>query len=493
WITAISQCPDDDVDFVCDQDDNCPDRYNPLQEDADSDDLGDSCDLCTDLDGDGYGDFGFPLNTCTTDNCPATYNPDQSDADADGIGDSCDICTDTDGDGLGDPGYPANTCEQDNCPEVFNPLQEDSDSDDVGDSCDVCTDTDGDGFGNPGFPATTCALDNCPDAFNPLQEDSDGDGTGDSCDICTDTDGDGFGDPGFPANTCALDNCPEVFNPLQEDSDSDGVGDSCDICPLHAADDCCNPTEGNLPPAVTSPSTVLVEPGHLALSYTATAVDPNCDGSEISLEIIDYPTWASVAGNQISGQPGCTDADGSFKVVASDGNLADTLEVAVTVDHSNVPPTVITPDTLLLRSGQVWRYYPEIVDPDDIVHSVTYLYAPVWCELLSDTLVGSAPEISDWDSVLVSAADFCGVDTAGFTIRVYICGDANSDAIANISDAVFLIQYIFNQGDPPDPLVAGDANCDGTGNITDAVYLITYIFGGGPPPCAACQEACFGR
>ena len=29
----------------------------------------------------------------------------------------------------------------------------------------------------------------------------------------------------------------------------------------------------------------------------------------------------------------------------------------------------------------------------------------------------------------------------------------------------------------------GDVNCDGTANITDAVYLITYIFGGGPVPC----------
>jgi hypothetical protein len=29
----------------------------------------------------------------------------------------------------------------------------------------------------------------------------------------------------------------------------------------------------------------------------------------------------------------------------------------------------------------------------------------------------------------------------------------------------------------------GDVNCDGTANITDAVYLIQYIFGGGPAPC----------
>ncbi|MFH2057064.1 MAG: dockerin type I repeat-containing protein [bacterium] len=68
----------------------------------------------------------------------------------------------------------------------------------------------------------------------------------------------------------------------------------------------------------------------------------------------------------------------------------------------------------------------------------------------------------------------------------YLCGDADGDGIANITDAVFLITYIFSEGPPPEPLAAGDANCDGIPNITDAVYLITYIFGGGPAPCADC-------
>ncbi len=68
----------------------------------------------------------------------------------------------------------------------------------------------------------------------------------------------------------------------------------------------------------------------------------------------------------------------------------------------------------------------------------------------------------------------------------FICGDANADGTVNITDAVYLITYIFAGGPPPDPYEAGDANCDGTVNITDAVYLITYIFGGGPAPCEEC-------
>ena len=50
--------------------------------------------ICFDTDGDGYGDPGYPQNTCPLDNCPFTYNPEQEDLDSDGIGDSCDICPD---------------------------------------------------------------------------------------------------------------------------------------------------------------------------------------------------------------------------------------------------------------------------------------------------------------------------------------------------------------------------------------------------------------
>jgi hypothetical protein len=68
----------------------------------------------------------------------------------------------------------------------------------------------------------------------------------------------------------------------------------------------------------------------------------------------------------------------------------------------------------------------------------------------------------------------------------YMCGDCNEDAIVNISDAVYLISYIFSGGPAPNPLEAGDSNCDALVNISDAVYLIGYIFSGGSVPCAAC-------
>ncbi|MCK4857716.1 MAG: right-handed parallel beta-helix repeat-containing protein [candidate division Zixibacteria bacterium] len=69
---------------------------------------------------------------------------------------------------------------------------------------------------------------------------------------------------------------------------------------------------------------------------------------------------------------------------------------------------------------------------------------------------------------------------------IFICGDADGDGMVNIADVVYLINYIFSGGPPPDPLLAGDVDCNSMVNIADVVYLIDYIFAGGPEPCAGC-------
>ncbi len=64
----------------------------------------------------------------------------------------------------------------------------------------------------------------------------------------------------------------------------------------------------------------------------------------------------------------------------------------------------------------------------------------------------------------------------------YIPGDADGSGTITISDAVFIINYIFASGTAPSPLAAGDGDCTGTITISDAVYIISYIFNGGPEP-----------
>ncbi len=105
--------------------------------------------VCTDSDGDRFGDPGHPENTCPVDNCPYAYNPNQHDVDGDGLGDICD--PDIDGDGL--------LNAADNCPMKKNASQQNSDSDSLGDACD-----------------------NCPYIANNDQWDENADGIGDWCD-----------------------------------------------------------------------------------------------------------------------------------------------------------------------------------------------------------------------------------------------------------------------------------------------------------------------
>lgn len=69
---------------------------------------------------------------------------------------------------------------------------------------------------------------------------------------------------------------------------------------------------------------------------------------------------------------------------------------------------------------------------------------------------------------------------------LFICGDADNSGTVTISDAVYLISYIFAGGPTPNPLGTGDSDCNGYISISDAVYLITHIFSGGPAPCAGC-------
>jgi hypothetical protein len=75
-----------------------------------------------------------------------------------------------------------------------------------------------------------------------------------------------------------------------------------------------------------------------------------------------------------------------------------------------------------------------------------------------------------WDDLLVSRE------------RYYLLGDANGDGVINVTDVVYLINYLFIGGPAPNPLAAGDANCDGVVNASDVVYLINYLFISGPPP-----------
>jgi hypothetical protein len=64
-----------------------------------------------------------------------------------------------------------------------------------------------------------------------------------------------------------------------------------------------------------------------------------------------------------------------------------------------------------------------------------------------------------------------------------LCGDANGDKKIDVSDVIFLINYLFKGGTTPDPLGVCDVDRDDNVSVSDVIYLINYLFKAGPKPC----------
>jgi hypothetical protein len=52
----------------------------------------------------------------------------------------------------------------------------------------------------------------------------------------------------------------------------------------------------------------------------------------------------------------------------------------------------------------------------------------------------------------------------------------------NITDGIYVLNFLFLGGAGPTCREAADANDDGTINITDGIYLLNFLFLGGPEP-----------
>jgi len=314
-----------------------------------------------------------------------------------------------------------------------------------------CTDSDGDGWGDHGDSLNTCDLDNCETAHNPDQADFDGDGIGDVCDVCisdaqNDIDGDGVcGD---------LDNCPLIANPNQTDSDGDGAGDICDICPLDNAND--------------------------------------VDGDGVCGDLDNCPTVQNPSQDD-------ADSDGI-------GDLCDNCPTVYNPSQSDVDSSGVGDHC----DGRVHAYQN---NPPDGFKNQSYFYQfqtiggtpPFNWQFLGGDLpfgtnfnggaegtITGTPTYSAtflFTIVVTDGSNPATADTASFDIVItdpFLCADADASGAVTISDAVYLINYIFAGGPAPNPVLAGDADCTGAVSISDAVYLINYIFAGGPAPCAAC-------
>ena len=69
-------------------------------------------------------------------------------------------------------------------------------------------------------------------------------------------------------------------------------------------------------------------------------------------------------------------------------------------------------------------------------------------------------------------------------------GDSNASGDLNITDGVFVLNYLFLGGPEPTCQDAADSDDNGQLNITDGVRILNYLFLGGPAPPAPGPDTC---
>ena len=151
------------------------------------------------------------------------------------------------------------------------------------------------------------------------------------------------------------------------------------------------------------------------------------------------------------------DSVGFFEVPGRAGNVLVKSNLA----YLSAYPGVYVLDVADPSNPSVVTYYETPGNPRDIFVDDPYVL------------------VADYSSLLIFEASFLVSD---------VPGDVNYDKVVNVSDVVYLVNYLYKAGPPPvDPDLA-DVNGDCEINVADVVYLVNYLYRGGPAPQQGCVE-----
>jgi len=176
----------------------------------------------------------------------------------------------------------------------------------------------------------------------------------------------------------------------------------------------------------------------------------------------------------------------------------------IVVSALNFKPTISVPESVVVYAGFTANFTAIATDPDTLdtltitkegmgefpcpprtTPNVCYFW---WTTEDADTLNSPYQVVFAVDD----GRDSTDTGVVGINVLSYYIppsgteGDANGDSLVDIGDVIFLLNYLFMNGPPPNPPSAGDANGDCFIGISDVIWLINYLYLEGPPPQIRC-------
>lgn len=181
--------------------------------------------------------------------------------------------------------------------------------------------------------------------------------------------------------------------------------------------------------------------------------------------------------------------------VASDGVLESRTTVTITVNEAgNQSPyfTMSLPSVQPVIVDEIYTANFTAFDPDLDLMTISYSAIPLnstFTDLGDGTadfvFTPQSTQIGDVYNLTFTVTDpNSAFDEINVTYEVvaFLRGDANSDNTLDMSDILFILNYLYKGGQAPASFDATDVNYDNEINVLDAEYLIRYFYKQGPSP-----------
>ncbi len=204
----------------------------------------------------------------------------------------------------------------------------------------------------------------------------------------------------------------------------------------------------NSPPVITSSASANATED-IYFMYLAEATDP--EDSTVTFAFDQRPLWLSANVDSAYGTPLEGTVDTSFRVIASDGTLTDTVLVAVTVAPVNDAPEITSADSTVIMEHEYFVYHATADDPDGPSLSWTFMDLPGWVEgFAAYSMFGTPGEDAGDTSFVVIAGDGLASDTLQVVVLVVSVNDppvAINDMVITPEDSTIILAVLKNDYD----------------------------------------------